>query len=128
MLSLDLTTGESRLSLEPAHTLTPKRQFERRWALTLLEVVIRRLESKYQAAGKAQQFVLLRQALAGDRERLPFAEIAAELGMTVEAARQAAHRLRKRYRALLREEVGRTVAELGDVDEELNSLFEALGK
>lgn len=126
-LSLDLAAGESRISLEPAHELTPQRLYERQWALTLLELVVRKMEAEYQEAGKARQFELLKNALGGGRERLPYADVATELDTSVENARQAAHRMRRRYRALLREEVARTVADPSDVDEELANLFEALG-
>jgi len=125
--SLDLAAGESRVNLEPAHELTPERLYERQWALTMLELVVGRMEAEYQDAGKARQFELLKNALAGGRQRLPYAEVAEELDMSVENARQAAHRMRRRYRTLLREEVARTVADPSDVDEELANLFEALG-
>ncbi len=127
LLSLDLADGESRVNLELAHELTPERLYERQWALTLLELVVRRMEAEYQEAGKTRQFELFKDVLGGGRERLPYVEVAAELNMTVENARQAAHRMRKRYRALLREEVARTVVEPSDVDDELASLFDALG-
>ena len=65
MLSLDLATGESRVSLEPATDLTPERLYERQWALALLEIVVQRLEAEYAAAGKAAHFALLKDALAG---------------------------------------------------------------
>ncbi|MBC8352770.1 MAG: sigma-70 family RNA polymerase sigma factor [Planctomycetes bacterium] len=126
-LSLDVAAGESRVNLEPAHDLTPERLYERQWALTLLELVICRMEAEYQEAGKARQFELFKDVLGGGRERLRYVEIAAELDMSVENARQGAHRMRKRYRALLREEVARTVVDPSDVDEELANLFEALG-
>jgi RNA polymerase sigma-70 factor (ECF subfamily) len=127
-LSLDLDCGESRLRLEPAHNLTPERLFERQWVLTLLDLVMRRLQEEYQAPAKAEQLERLKGALTGDRDRLPYAALAAELGMSEEAARQAATRLRKRYRELLREEVAQTLAEPGDVDDEIRSLFEVLGR
>ena len=126
-ISLDLADGESRVNLEPAHDLTPERLYERQWALTLLELVVHRLEAEYEKAGKARQFELFRDVLGGGRERLRYDEIAAELNMSVENARQGAHRMRKRYRALLREEVARTVVDPSDVDEELANLFDALG-
>lgn len=126
-LSLDLAAGETRVNLEPAHELTPERLYERQWALTVLELVVRRMEAEYQQAGKARQFELLSDVLGGGRERLPYREVAAELEMSVENARQAAHRMRKRYRSLLREEVARTVVDPSDVDEELANLFKALG-
>jgi RNA polymerase sigma-70 factor (ECF subfamily) len=126
-LSLDLPGGESRLGLEPAHDVTPERVYERQWALTLLELVLESLRGEFAAAGKARQFELLKDALTGDRPGLSYAAIATELRMSEEAARQAAHRLRKRYRELLRAEVAQTVADLADVEEEIRYLFEALG-
>jgi len=126
-ISLDLAAGESRVSLEPAHDLTPERLYERQWALTLLELVVRRIEAEYREAGKARQFELYKDVMGGGRERLRYVEIAAELDMSVENARQGAHRMRKRYRALLREEVARTVVDPSDVDEELANLFGTLG-
>lgn len=126
-ISLDFAAGESRVSLEPAHRLTAERLFERHWALALLDTVIGRLEAEYVEAGKSRHFESLRDALTGDRDRPDYAAIGQRLGMTADAARQAAHRLRKRYRALLREEVGRTVADPAEVDEELAALFRALG-
>lgn len=127
-LSLDLDAGESRVAIEPAHDLTPERLFDRQWALTLLDRVMRRLQDEYQSSGKAAQFERLKGTLTGDRGGLPYAALAADLGMSEDAARQAASRLRKRYRALLREEVAQTVAEPGDIEDEIRSLFEALGE
>jgi RNA polymerase sigma factor (sigma-70 family) len=123
-LTLDLESGESRISLEPAHDLTPERHFERQWASTLLELVVTKLEAEFAAAGKARHFELLKDALTGERRGLPYAEITAELGLSEEAARQAAHRLRQRYRELLRAEVVQTVADPGDVEDEIRRLFE----
>lgn len=123
-LTLDLASGESRMSLEPAHELTPEHLFERQWAMTLLELVVARLEAEFAAAGKPRHFELLKDALTGERGGLPYTEIAAELGLSEEAARQAAHRLRQRYRDLLRAEVAQTVAGPDDVEDEIRRLFE----
>jgi RNA polymerase sigma-70 factor (ECF subfamily) len=108
--------------------MTAERLFERRWALTLLERVLERLEFDMARSGKSRQFEALRPALLGEGDRLPFAEVARGLGITEEAARAAAHRLRKRYREILREEVARTVGDgdEGEVEEELRALFETL--
>lgn len=125
-LSLDWQAGESRLSLEPTHTDTPEREFERQWALTLLDVVIRRLQDEFVRAGKFQQFELLQETLAGNRVGFDYAAISAELQLSAAAARQAAHRLRKRYRELLREEVAQTVESPADVEDEISRLIEAL--
>lgn len=125
-LQLDLDSAESRLRLEPSHNLTPDRAFERLWALLLLERVMQRLQTEQLAAGKGQQFELLKEALTGGGDRLPFAEIAAALDCSEDSARQAATRLRKRYRELLREEVGQTVAAPQEIEEEIRSLFKVL--
>jgi RNA polymerase sigma factor (sigma-70 family) len=123
-LTLDLQSCESRLSLEPSHGLTPEHLFERQWAMTLLELVVTRLEAEFAAAGETRHFELLKTALSGERGGLPYTEIAAELGLSEDAARQAAHRLRQRYRELLRAEVAQTVAEPGEVEDEIRRLFE----
>jgi RNA polymerase sigma-70 factor (ECF subfamily) len=125
-LQLNLDSAESRLSLEPAHNLTPERCFERQWALLLLELVMKRLQAEQADTGKTQQFELLKDALAGGAERLAYASIAAELNISEEAARQAASRLRKRYREILREEVGHTVSGPSEIDDEIRSLFQVL--
>jgi RNA polymerase sigma factor (sigma-70 family) len=125
-LSLDRYAAESQLRLEPGHDLTPERAYERQWALTLLEVVMGRLQAECAAAGKARHFELLKAAITGERQA-PYAAVAAQLGVSEDAARQAGHRLRKRYRELLREEVAHTLADPGDVEEEIRCLFEALG-
>lgn len=125
-LQLDLDSAESRLGLEPNHSLTPEQSFERQWALQLLDLVMIRLQEEQATAGKTRQFELLKEALAGAAERLPYAEIAAELRISEEGARQAASRLRKRYREILRDEVGQTIASADDVDDEIRSLFAVL--
>jgi RNA polymerase sigma-70 factor (ECF subfamily) len=126
-LSLDWESGESRLSLEPTHTDTPEREFERQWALTLLDVVVRRLQDEFAAADKSRQFELLKETLTGGRSVLDYEVIAAELQMSEEAVRQAAHRLRKRYRELLREEVAATVESDSEIEDEISRLLAALG-
>ncbi|MCE9525784.1 MAG: sigma-70 family RNA polymerase sigma factor [Planctomycetales bacterium] len=127
VLSLDLGAGESRLNLEPTHNLTPQRLYEREWTLTLLGLAMDGLRADCESTGKLRQFELLQGALSGAREKLNYASIAAELQMTEEAVRQAAHRLRKRYRELLRAEVAQTVSDPGEVDEEIRSLLATLG-
>jgi RNA polymerase sigma-70 factor (ECF subfamily) len=125
-LSLDLDAGESRLNLTAASADSPERSYERQWALTLLELVVSKLEVEFAAAGKGRQFELLKRAITGEGD-IEYEPIAAELRMSTEAVRQAASRLRKRYRELLRAEVAATVAEPGDVDDEIRSLLGILG-
>jgi DNA-directed RNA polymerase specialized sigma24 family protein len=127
LLPLALDTAESRLSLEPAHDLTPEKLYDRQWAMTLLDLVVERLQAELAAAGKARQFNLLKQVLTGGRGAIDYAAAASELEMSQEAVRQMAHRLRRRYRELLREELAQTVADPADVDDEIRSLFTTLG-
>lgn len=126
VLSLDLATGEARLLAEPAAVETPERLFERQWACTLLDAVAQRLRDEFAAAGKERQFELLQPALAAGGRGANYAEIGRQLGLSDEAARQAASRLRRRYRELLRTEVAATVADPDQVDEEIRSLFAAV--
>jgi DNA-directed RNA polymerase specialized sigma24 family protein len=125
---LDLQAGESRLSHEPVDDMTPERLFERQWVLTLLDLVMHQLETECRSSGRGEQFERLKAVLTGQPDRLPYAALAAEVGMSEAATRQAASRLRKRYRELLRAEVSQTLAERGDIDDEIRSLFEVLGR
>ena len=126
-ISIDALTAEGRYGCEPAHQLTAERLFEKQWALTLLERVIERLEAEMTRAGKSRQFAALKPALLGGAERAPFAKIAGELGLSEDAACAAAHRLRRRYRELLRDEVALTVDDGALVEDEIAALFSALG-
>lgn len=126
-LSLDWEFGESRLSFEPEHTDTPEREFERQWALTLLDNVLRRLQIEFSTTDKTRQYELLKETLTGGRAAIDYAAAATELSMSEEAVRQAASRLRKRYRTLLYEEVAATVEKESDVEDEIGRLLAALG-
>jgi len=121
----DLLVRE-RADLEPADKLSADRIYERRWALTLLEQVLARLEEEYRLAGNSALFEQLKQMLSGEPDRLSQATIAQELGMTENAVKQALHRLRQRYRLLLRQEIAQTVAVPGDVEEELRHFISVL--
>ena len=125
-ISLDLDDGENRYLREPSHSMTPERLFDRRWALTLLDRVIGLLGEEYARAGKTPLFERLKDALIGESVGPTYARIAADLGMTEAAIKVAAHRLRKRFRSLLRDEIGTTVATPDEIDEELGHLFEAM--
>src|SRR5947208_10387053 len=121
----ELLTRE-RADLEPADALTADRIYERRWALTLLEQVLARLESEYRTAGNAKLFDHLKELLLDEPDRKSQADIAAELGMTENAVKQAFHRLPQRYRALWCDEIAQTVAVPGDVEDELRHFISVL--
>ena len=109
-----------------AETATAEMIYERRWALTVLEQVLARLREEYGAAGNEQLFTRLNEILTDDAAQLSQAQIAAELEMTENAVKQAFHRLRVRYRELLREEISRTVMLPGEVEDELRHLIAVL--
>jgi RNA polymerase sigma factor (sigma-70 family) len=115
-----------RAEFELAETLGADQLYERRWALSVLEQVLTRLEDEYQVAGNDLLFERLKDSLVGDRHGPLQAQIAIELGMTENAVKQAYHRFRRRYRLLLREEIARTVVQPGDVESELRHLIAVL--
>ena len=125
-LPLDFDSGDSRYQAEPSHALTPERLYERRWVLTLLEQVLERLRLELAEAGNAEHFEQFKGALTGEATAADYARAAAALGITPAAAKQAAYRLRKRYRQLFRAEVAQTVADKADVDDEIRRLLAAL--
>ncbi|MGO8753145.1 MAG: RNA polymerase sigma factor [Thermoguttaceae bacterium] len=116
---------ETRYRLEPADTLTPERLFEQQWALTLLDQVLARLQAEMTAGGQAALFESMKGHLAGSRDE-SYAATAARLGMSEGAVKVAVHRLRRRYRALLQEEIAHTVAGPEEIEEEIRYLFTCL--
>ncbi len=125
-ISLDFGDGEIRYLREPAHSMTAERLFERRWTLTLLDRVLGSLSDEYAGVGKTPLFERLKVALIGEANGLSYAQMAADLGMTEGAVKVAAHRLRKRFRDLLRGEIETTVATPDEIDDEIKLLFEAI--
>lgn len=125
-LSLDFAWGESKLELEPAAGETPERAFDRLWAIQLLELVHDRLQKEYTDAGKQEQYEQLKPFLVGASELEPQEVVAQRLGMTGGAFRTAIYRLRRRFRQLVLNEIAHTVAELDEVDDEVQRLFAAL--
>jgi RNA polymerase sigma-70 factor (ECF subfamily) len=125
-LALDLTDADRRFRHEPADTLTPERLFERRWALTILEEALARLEGEFTSPGKRAQFERLRPALVLDPEAVPYARVAADLGVSEESVKKTVSRMRKRWSELVRERVADTVTDANQVDDEIRALFAAL--
>ncbi len=126
-LSLDDDTLEDRYRLEPIVSRTPAEIYERRFALTLLEEVLRRLEKEFVSFGSADLFARLQIFLIGEGESSPgYATLAAELGLTPGAVKAAVYRLRRRYRELLREEISRIVGTPEEVEDELQYIFRLL--
>ena len=116
------------VGFEPADTSTAEQIYERGWALALLDQVLTRLGDEYRAGGPAtaRLFDQLQKLLTDESDRPSQAEIAGELAMTENAVKQAFHRLRQRYRELLREEIAHTVMLPGDIEDELRHLIAVL--
>jgi RNA polymerase sigma factor (sigma-70 family) len=127
LLSIDFGTAEERYRAEPSHDLTPEKIFERRWALVLLENVLARLHDESVQAGKTDSFDRLKGSLTGEQTAVTYGQLAAELNMSEGAVKVAVHRLRRRYRELLRAEIEETVADPQEIDQEIRDLFSALG-
>lgn len=125
-LSLDAVDGEHRFAAEPP--LTPDELYERRWAMTLLEESLERLEREFTRAGGDQEFNALKEWLAVERGSIPYAQIATELGITKGAARVAVHRLRKQFRQSFRQTIAETVEANGDVEVEMRHLVAVLSR
>jgi RNA polymerase sigma factor (sigma-70 family) len=126
LISLDTLSAETRYQREPIETTTAEALFEQKWVLTLLEQVFQQLQGEYQVAGKAGWFEQLKFCLTGERSALPYTALAEKLGMSEAALKVAVHRLRQRYRELLRREVSSTVTSAQEVEEELRYLFRVL--
>ena len=124
-VALDVAGAEARYLLEPAHELTAERLYDRQWATTVLELALRELARQSAAAGKAKQFARLKEFLAGGTGA-DYRHAGAELDMAEGAVRVVVHRMRKRYRQLLREQIALTVPSPEEVDEEVRDLFAAI--
>jgi RNA polymerase sigma factor (sigma-70 family) len=121
--SLEELELETRYQFAPADEVTPETFFERRWAATLLEQVIKQLRNEYAREGKAELFQRLQPCLTGAEATLPYAELGAQLGMTENAVKMAVYRLRKHYGERLRAEIVSTVASAQEVEEEIHHLI-----
>ena len=124
-LSLDWHTADTKFQVADAHTASPEKNFDREWSLALLARVIERLQKECAADGKARLFEQLKMFLTAGKSDSAQSEIARALGMEEGAVRVAVHRLRKRYRALLRDEIANTLSDPAMVDEEMRALFGA---
>lgn len=127
VLSLKLDTAETRCIEAVASGDTPDRAYDRQWALALLELVLARLRQEYADSGRDSLFLALKETLSGGRSEIPYLELGRQLNLSEGAVKVAAHRLRKRYRELLREEIAQTVSGPAEVEDEIRNLFAALG-
>ncbi|MBT3220634.1 MAG: protein kinase [Proteobacteria bacterium] len=126
VLSLDYQDAEGRYCVEAVDHLNAEKLFERNWTLTLLRRVRNKLGQDYASSGRSQIFERLKGCLTTDGMDGTYAEAGKDLGISAGAAKVAVHRIKKRYQALLREEVLQTVSDPSDVDDELQYLFSTL--
>ena len=123
----DTAFAESRFAADN-HSLAPNETFDRQWALTLLDLTVNRLRDEFAAAGKPDDFAILKNCLLAGRGEIEYAAVASQLGVNEGAARVAVHRLRKRFREIYREEISQTLAVGADVEGELRHLAAALSR
>jgi RNA polymerase sigma-70 factor (ECF subfamily) len=124
-LSLDWQTADTQFQVAATQEPSPDRAFDREWAVALLAKVIERLRTECEGEGRGKQFAELKVFLTAGKGTLSHAEAARVLGLDEGAVRVAVHRLRKRYRQLLRDEIAQTLADPAAVDEEMRALFGA---
>lgn len=127
IVPIDQTIAESRFATEPAHNVQPDVLFDRQWAMTLLEQTMTRLKEEYVNSGRAKLFEYLQSSLVREESALPYAEIASRLNLTEPAVKMAVHRVRARYREILRAEIAHTVSSPAEVEEEIRHLFASFG-
>jgi RNA polymerase sigma-70 factor (ECF subfamily) len=126
LLSLDQEQAEGRYLQEPAAGETPEKSFDRRWALAVLDQALNCLRGEASAAGKSEQFELLSPFLSHEAETGEYARLADRMALSAGAVGVAVHRLRHRYREVVREQVAHTLADPARVDDEIRHLFGAL--
>ena len=126
IVSLDARNFENRLNLESDNELSPEQLFDRKWALTILQRSIHRLEEESAGACESNVTELIIRYLVPSSESVPYKVTAAELSMSEAAVKTAVYRLRRRYRELLIDEIAQTVAAENEVEDEIRHLFAAL--
>src|SRR4051794_26947738 len=125
-ISFDAAAFERGYAGEASHDLSPERLFDRRWAVTLLQLVLDELRRQLVAEGKAKFFERVKGHLAGEAPEHSYRELGAELGMSEAALKVAIHRLRRRYGLLIRQHIAQTVASPEEIADELQHLLAAV--
>jgi RNA polymerase sigma-70 factor (ECF subfamily) len=123
MVPFDPDEAETRFRGEPATESTADRAFDRRWAMTVMELGLQRVADEYREAGKAPLFQALRKFISAEAQPGDYDELAPSLGLTKNAVGVAVHRLRQRYGELIRAEIANTVAQPLEIDEEMRYLL-----
>lgn len=122
-ISLDFGSADSNLRIDPAAGLTAEEYYDQQWVITLLGLIMERLEVEFVRKGKSRQFAELKGFIIGDHAGTTYTQVAASLNTSESAAKKAASRMRRRYRELLQEEIAQTVASPDEVEDEIRKLF-----
>jgi RNA polymerase sigma-70 factor (ECF subfamily) len=125
-LSIDGDDAETRYRFEPADKMTPDRLFDRAWALTLLDRVLGLLSDEYAEKDRSKVFERLKIVLTQGREAVCTVDVAASLGMTESTVNVAIHRLKRRYREILEEQILSTLDDPSELADEIRSLLSAI--
>ena len=125
-VSIEWDQAERQFQLEPSTDVTPESLFDRQWALVLLDRAMSRLGDEYGAQGRRDQFVALRPYLTGDSDGLGYRDAAEQLHTSEGALKVAVHRMRRRFRDTLLDEIAQTVDSADEVESELGHLFATL--
>jgi RNA polymerase sigma factor (sigma-70 family) len=126
--SLNLENAEGKYALEPVEQLSPEKLFDRSWALTVLGQAMDKLQAESASRNRQELFERLKVHLTAEKGSIPYRDVADQLGMTEGAVKVAVHRLRRRYRELLRDEIAQTVSTEDQIDQEIRDLFAALAR
>ena len=126
-LPLEFETAEGRFLREPPTEETPEKIFDRQWAMTLLERTMARLDEEMATLGRQAQYERLKIYLTGDDGLPGYATIGHDLEMSEGAVKVAVHRLRRRFRDLLRSEIAETIGSADEIDDEIRHLWSSLG-
>jgi RNA polymerase sigma-70 factor (ECF subfamily) len=123
LLSLNVQDAEACYLAEPTDETDPAKAFEQRWASTVLHTVLQRLRQEFVESGRSELFEALHAHLWGDDECVPYPQLATDFNLSVANVKTTAHRLRRRYQQLLREEIAQTISQPGEIDEEIRYLM-----
>jgi RNA polymerase sigma factor (sigma-70 family) len=128
LISLDACEAEERDALGPVDGLSPDQLYDRRWARAVMDEAARRLREEYVANGKATLFDALKDIQPGEYGESSYAEIGAKLGLARGTIASAVHRLRKRHREIVREEIAHTITRPEEIEEEIRNLLAVLSQ
>ena len=123
IVSFQQAEAEERYQLEPVDERTPDKVFDQRWTIVLLEAAVERLRQEFQKAGKERQFEVLKTFLSSEGGEAAYAQAGAELKHSGKTVAVAVHRIRRRFRQLVRSAIAETVSTADEVEEEYRSLF-----